>query len=172
MTRASKAIILTGMMGSGKTTVGEKLAEALGRPFYDCDREIRATGGKTIAEFFREDGEQAFRALEKQTALNLLVRENAVIALGGGAFMDDEIRERIRAEATSVWLSGSAEVFYGRVREADDRPLVQKTGGLEQFVDLYLARLPLYREADIAIANDGASVQNTVEEILRALEGQ
>jgi len=169
MTRDLKAIILTGMMGCGKTTVGQKLAETLGRAFYDCDREVEKAGGKSIAEMFQDDGEQAFRALEKKTALGLLARDNAVIALGGGAFMDAETRARIKTSTTSIWLSGAGEVFYRRAQRAGARPLLGNMAGEEEFLALYRSRATSYRLADITVANDHASVQNTVDEILTAL---
>ncbi|HSA79448.1 MAG TPA: shikimate kinase, partial [Geminicoccaceae bacterium] len=99
-----RSIVLVGMMGAGKTAIGRRLAKTLGWPFHDADAAIEAAAGTSIANIFAEIGEPAFRVKERQVIARLLRGERAVVALGGGAFMDPETRALIRETGRSIWL--------------------------------------------------------------------
>ncbi len=124
--QGKKIIVLTGIMGAGKTTIGSKLAEKLGFYFIDSDQEIEDVEGKSIADIFQKKGEKYFRNVEKNIVKEILNRdEQVVLSLGGGAFMDDEIRELIKARAISVWLYADLETLLYRVGAKHNRPLLQ-----------------------------------------------
>ena len=158
-------ICLTGFMGSGKSTVGLLLAEELGWPFKDLDREIEAAQGRTIREIFESAGEPHFRTLE-HAALDELVRcEPNVIALGGGTIISKDNRDLIReAGGTTVWLDGSPESLLERCGGVDHRPLLGDEAG---FLRLLEERRPEYRKADFKVETDGVRPEQVVEDILR-----
>ena len=168
MIPSDKPIILVGMMGCGKTTIGRGLAAALERRFFDSDREIEKTAGKTITEMFKSEGEAAFRRREKEGLRTLLSAGHSVIAAGGGAFQDQETRAFVKEKAFSIWLSGAGDVFFQRAGKGRIRPLLEGPGAKERFMALYRVRMPNYAQADFHVANDGASVQTTIETIMEA----
>jgi len=153
-----KPILLIGMMGAGKSTLGALLAEALGWNFYDCDTEIEKQAEKTIPEIFEGEGEDYFRALEAAVLKSLLAEETAIIAAGGGT-LGSEV-------ATTIWLTGEPEVLFKRAQKGP-RP---KLGDFEDFSALYETRKPAYAKADFQIDNSAASPHLALEEILRALK--
>jgi shikimate kinase len=169
MSQPIKPIILVGMMGCGKTTIGRGLAVALERRFFDSDREIEKTTGKTITEMFKSEAETVFRRREGEVLRTLLSTGPSVIAAGGGAFQDQETRALIKQKATSIWLSGVADVFFQRAEKNGIRPLLEGTGVREKFMALYRERMPGYALADFHVANDGPSVQTTIEAIIKVL---
>ncbi len=169
MNPSNKPIILVGMMGCGKTTIGRGLAAALERRFFDCDRKIEKTAGKTITELFKSEGEAAFRRREVEVLRTLLGASPSVIAAGGGAFHDQETRALIKQQAISIWLSGAADVFFQRAEKDGVRPLLEGAGVREKFMALYRERMPSYAQADFHVANDGLSVQTTIEAIIKVL---
>src|SRR5712671_307172 len=121
-----RSIVLIGMMGAGKSTIGRRLAARLRMPFFDADTEIEtAHAGVTIPEIFATHGEPYFRDGEARVIARLLNSGPAVIATGGGAFMREDTRNRIRAKAISIWLRADAEIIMRRVRRRADRPLLQ-----------------------------------------------
>jgi shikimate kinase len=139
-------LVLVGMMGAGKTTVGRTLAKRLGRPFLDSDEAIEAQTGRTVAAIFAADGEPAFRSLETEVLTQMLERdEPAVIAAAGGTVLDAANRERMRARGTVVWLRVAPDVLAERVRGSTHRPLLAEdpAGTLAR---LAAEREPLYRQ--------------------------
>ncbi|MCH7805558.1 MAG: shikimate kinase [Proteobacteria bacterium] len=166
MTLSDKPIILVGMMGCGKTTIGRGLAAALKRGFFDSDREIEKTAGKTITEMFRSEGEAAFRRQEGGVLRTLLGAGHSVIAAGGGAFQDQQTRAFVKQKALSIWLSGAGDVFFQRAQKGGTRPLLEGAGAWEKFMALYRVRMPGYAQAEFHIASDGAPVETIIEDII------
>lgn len=163
-------VVLVGLMGAGKTSVGKRLARRLGLPFVDADDEIVKAAGCSIADIFRKFGEQAFRDGERKVIARILDDGPQVLATGGGAFMDEATRETIRATGISVWLSADLETLYQRTRRRNVRPLLQNDdpkGTLERLMAL---RNPVYATADITIHTDQEHPDATVERIVAALE--
>jgi len=153
-TALDRHIALVGFMGAGKTTLGVELAETLGRPFVDVDREVEQVGGATIPELFEQRGEAGFRKLEEWVAgVDLRTREPAVIALGGGAVLSEKTREELRANAFTVFLDVDADTAWERC-QGSDRPLAQDA---ETFRRLYDERRPLYEHCADARAADAES---------------
>jgi len=142
-------IALVGLMGSGKTTVGRRLAKLLDRPFVDADEEVEARSGRTIAEIFREDGEDRFRDLESDVLASLLADPEApVIATGGGAVLRQRNRDLLRQpDVTVVWLEASPAFLASRVQRKAHRPLLAGAESPRELLErLHAEREPLYRE--------------------------
>lgn len=163
-------LVLVGMMGSGKSTVGKRLARELGRAFVDADQAIEARAGATVAEVFARDGEPAFRSLEAEVLAGLLDRpEPVVIATGGGAVLDDGTRARLRAEAVVVWLRASPRTLANRVRPDGSRPLLadDPAAALRRIAE---ERAPLYEEvASVTVDVDRLSRPKVVAAVLEAV---
>jgi len=121
----ARSIVLIGMMGAGKSTIGRRLSARLRLPFLDADVEIEAAAGMSIPDIFETHGEPHFRDGEARVIARLLDSGPAVVATGGGAFMREETRNRIRDKAVSIWLKAEAEIIMRRVRRRADRPLLQ-----------------------------------------------
>ena len=165
-----KSIVLVGMMGAGKTSVGRILAAKLALPFLDADAEIEAAAQSTIEEIFAHDGEAVFRSGERRVIARLLDGPVAVIATGGGAFMNAETRERIRAQGISIWLRADLELLLKRVTRRKDRPLL-KTGDMrETLVKLLAEREPVYAEADITVDSGEQSAELVADKVVAALQ--
>lgn len=142
-------LLLVGLMGSGKTSVGKRLARRLGLPFLDADDEIETAAGRTISEIFDEFGEEEFRALEHRVLARLIKGERAVIATGGGAFIAKKNRELIRNQAISIWLDADLDTLWERVRHKKHRPLLTNSQNpKEKLTELYHERRPFYALAD------------------------
>lgn len=148
---AQRSIVLVGMMGAGKTTIGRRLAASMRLPFCDTDAEIEAAAGCTIVDFFERYGEPAFRAGERRVITRLLEGPRQVLATGGGAFIDSETRARIEATGLSVWLRADVEVLLKRVMKRQTRPLLKKGDPRETMLRLIDQRYPVYAEADIVL---------------------
>lgn len=166
--KGSPIICLVGFMGSGKSTVGKLLAERLGWTFVDLDEEIARSAGRSIPDIFEADGEPRFRELE-QAALeeqcNLAQRGRArVVALGGGAFVNPETREKLELGGVSIWLDCPVERLWPRVEGLADRPLARDRG---QFERLYQQRLEHYRLTDFTIPADTDEPAQVMEAILK-----
>ncbi|MGY9107325.1 MAG: shikimate kinase, partial [Alphaproteobacteria bacterium] len=127
MKELDRSVILVGMMGAGKTSVGKRLAAALGVQFQDADLEIEKAAGCTINEIFDHLGEPGFREGERKVISRLLGETPHILATGGGAFMDPETRMAIKERAISVWLKADLELLLGRVSRKDTRPLLRNT---------------------------------------------
>src|SRR3954447_14442539 len=146
-----RSIVLVGMMGAGKSSIGRRLAQRLGLGFVDADAEIEAAAGMTIAEIFARDGEAYFRSGEARVIARLLDQGPQVLATGGGAFMNGETRASISQKGISVWLKADFEVLMRRVkRRSGDRPMLQGDPA-ERVRHLMDERYPVYAEADAMV---------------------
>ncbi|TDI62544.1 MAG: shikimate kinase [Alphaproteobacteria bacterium] len=171
MSPPEKPLVLIGMMGAGKSTIGRLLAKVLGRDFSDCDRQVEIRAEKPIAEIFEQEREGGFRALESQVMAELLSQENTVIAAGGGAFLDKDLRTSVLDNAISIWLKDTPEEMFERAIGGGSRPLLKADNPRQVFLDLYNARKETYTLADITIECEGASPGEVVELICIALKG-
>jgi shikimate kinase len=168
-----RSIVLVGMMGAGKSTIGRRLGARLRLPFLDADIEIEAAhAGMTIPEIFATHGEPYFRDGEARVIARLLDSGPAVIATGGGAFMREETRNRIRDKAVSLWLKADIDVIMKRVKRRADRPLLQTPDPEATVSRLLEAREPVYRSADLTIASRDVPHDRIVEECIDALRAR
>lgn len=164
-----RPIVLVGLMGVGKSTVGRRLAARLRLPFVDADEEIEAAAGMTIAEIFERFGEPYFRDGERRVIARLMDGKPKVIATGGGAFVNDQTRALILSEATAIWLDAAPEILAERVKRRDTRPLLRNRDAREVLVDLAAQRNPLYALAPIHVSSHKAPHEATVAAILEAI---
>ncbi|MEA2820265.1 MAG: shikimate kinase [Bradyrhizobium sp.] len=168
-----RSVVLVGMMGAGKSTIGRRLAARLHLPFQDADAEIElAHAGMTIPEIFATHGEPYFRDGEARVIARLLDNGPGVLATGGGAFMREETRGRIRDKAVSVWLKADAETILKRVKRRADRPLLQTEDPAATIGRLIEERHPVYQLADITVASRDVLHEKIVEECMAALHAQ
>ncbi len=158
-----RSVVLVGMMGAGKSSVGRRLAARLGIPFVDADTEIEAAAGMTISEIFAQHGESYFRAGEARVIARLLEHGPQVMATGGGAFVDANTRALIRMKGISVWLKADLDVLLKRTKRRSDRPLADK------IKDLLPLRESHYAEADITIQSRDEPHETIVDEVAAAL---
>lgn len=164
-----KPLVLVGLMGVGKTTIGRRLAKKLGLPFVDADEEIEKAAGLTIAEIFERFDEDYFRDGERRVIARLMEDKPQVIATGGGAFMNDETRQLILDKATAIWLDADIEVLVERVSRRDTRPLL-KTGDPAVILrDLAKKRNPVYAQAQVHVTGNDSPHEQTVQKILKVL---
>jgi len=164
-----RSIVLVGMMGAGKSSVGRRLATRLGIPFVDADGEIEAAAGMPIPEIFSIHGEAYFRSGEARVIARLLDGGPQVLSTGGGAFMNPETRAAIRAKGISLWLKADFEVLLRRVKRRTDRPLLKTADPAETLERLIAERYPVYAEADVTIHSREVPHERIVDEILAAL---
>jgi shikimate kinase len=145
-----RPVVLVGLMGAGKTTVGRRLAAALNLPFVDADHQIEAAAGMSISDIFETHGEQYFRDGERRVISRLLAEGQIVLASGGGAFIDPETRELVRSTSISVWLRGGLDLLLRRVSRRATRPLLKSDprGAMERLIN---ERYPIYEQADITV---------------------
>jgi shikimate kinase len=166
----ARSVVLVGMMGAGKSTIGRRLAARLHIPFLDADHEIEAAhAGMTIAEIFTAHGEPYFRDGEARVIARLLEGGPSVLATGGGAFMREETRKRIRDKGVSVWLDVEGDVILRRIKRRADRPLLQTADPAATIEKLIAERSPVYRLADLTIASRDVVHEKIVDECLDAL---
>jgi len=168
-----RSVVLVGMMGAGKSSVGRRLAARLGIPFVDADAEIEQTaGGMPIPEIFEKYGEDRFRSAEVRVIARLLAGGPQVLATGGGAFMNPDTRAAIREKGVSVWLKADLEVLLRRVKRRADRPLLKTDDPAKTLERLIAERYPVYGEADITILSRDVAHEKIVDEIVAALCGR
>ncbi|KAA5598289.1 shikimate kinase [Blastochloris sulfoviridis] len=165
----SRSLVLIGMMGAGKSTVGKRLAARLDLPFADADSEIEAAAGMTVAEIFERHGEASFRDGEAKVIRRLVEGEAKVIATGGGAYMRAETRALVGERALTVWLKANFDVLMRRVRRRADRPLLKAPDPEGVMRRLIAERYPVYAEADITVLSRDVPQEVMVEEIIAAL---
>lgn len=168
---ADRTIALVGLMGAGKSTVGRRLAEALGRDFYDNDAEIEKAAGLSISDIFALHGEAEFRRGEKRVLERLLKETPHVLATGGGAYLDPDTRKLLRKSAVTVWLNADLETLWRRVSKRDHRPLLKRPDARDVLARLADERGPVYSKADIVVLSKDGPHMDTVGEILQALSG-
>jgi len=168
-------IFLTGFMGSGKSTIGPILANTLGFKYIDVDKYIEQKTNKRVEEIFSSEGEQAFRALERDALLELTELNNCVISLGGGAIANEENCQLVLKKAILVYLKLSLEEIMQRVQYRSDRPMLKDENGNKlssnalknRVLDLMIRREQFYARADVVITADNMSVGETVDEIMK-----
>ncbi len=165
-----RPVVLVGLMGAGKTTIGRRLAHALGLEFVDSDHEIVEAAGCSIADIFAIYGEEIFRDVEKRVLLRLITGKPQVIATGGGAFMNAEIREAILNNAWSVWLKADLPVLVERVSRRDTRPLLKSGDKGEILGKLMDERYPTYAQANIIIDSNEGAHEVVVQRVIAALK--
>jgi shikimate kinase len=164
-----RSLVLVGMMGAGKSSIGRKLAHVLGMPFVDADSEIENAARMTILEIFATHGEAYFRAGEARVISRLLAGGPQVLATGGGAFMREETRAAIRDKGVSVWLKADFEVLMRRVRRRTDRPMLKTDSPAETLKTLIAEREPVYATADVTVWSRDVPHDVIVAEIIAAL---
>jgi shikimate kinase len=165
----NRPIVLVGLMGAGKTSVGRRLAEKLGLAFVDADHEIEAAAGKSIPEIFADHGEEYFRDGERKVIARLLGAGAQVLATGGGAFLNAETRARIMDKAVSVWLKAPLPLLMKRVMKRQDRPLLRAADPEAVMRDLIERRYPVYAEADVTVDSRDVQHGQMVNDVIRAL---
>lgn len=165
-----RTIALVGLMGVGKSSVGRRLAHALGLPFRDADTEVEAAAGSSIPAIFAELGEPAFREGERRVIGRLLEGPPHVLATGGGAFVNAETRALIKASAISIWLKADLEILARRIGRKDTRPLLIGKDPLEVLRAQAEARYPLYAEADIVVETGDVAHHATVSQVIQAMQ--
>jgi shikimate kinase len=165
----TRSIVLVGMMGAGKSTIGRRLSARLQLPFLDADAEIEAAAGMSIPDIFETHGEPHFRDGEARVIARLLDSGPAVIATGGGAFMREDTRGRIRIKAVSIWLKADADIIMRRVKRRVDRPLLQTTDPATTIARLIEEREPVYQHADLTIWSREVPHEKIVDECIDAL---
>jgi shikimate kinase len=166
-----RSVVLVGMMGAGKSSVGRRLGVRLGIPFIDADTEIEKAAGMTIAEIFAAQGEPYFRAGEARVIARLLDGGPQVLATGGGAFMNPETRATIRAKGISVWLRATLEVLNKRIKRRGDRPLLKNSDPVDTLRRLIDERYPTYAEANFTVESRDVPHETIVDEIIECLRG-
>lgn len=158
-----RAVVLVGMMGAGKSSIGRRLAVRLGIPFVDADTEIESAAGMSIPEIFQKHGEPYFRAGEARVIQRLLEGGPSVLATGGGAVMDPHTRQLIGEKGISVWLNADLDVLVKRTKRRNDRPLVEK------IKELMPLREPFYAQSNIVVRSRDEPHDTIVDEIIGAL---
>jgi shikimate kinase len=165
----TRSIVLIGMMGAGKSSVGRRLALRLHLPFLDADTEIEASANMTIPEIFATRGEAEFRSGEQRVIARLLRSGPQVLATGGGAFMNAETRAGIREHGLSIWLKADYEVLMRRIKRRNDRPLLKTDDPGATLRNLIEVRSPIYAEADITIESREVPHMSVVDDVVQAL---
>lgn len=168
--RLDRPVVLVGLMGVGKSTVGRRLAKRLGLPFVDSDSEIEGAAGLTAAEVFERYGEKDFRDGERRLVARLIEGEVRVIATGGGAYVDPRTRELLNDRAITIWLDAPIEVLAERTARRDTRPLLRTANPKQTLERLSEQRRPSYAEAHIHVRSGDGAHKDVVDTILRALE--
>ena len=175
--RRGDRVFLTGFMGSGKSTIGPILANTIGYEFADLDELVEAAAGMTVAQIFREKGEEAFRALERRALAEAAARTRLVVALGGGVVTDPASLALVTSTGIMVYLRATPEDIAGRLRRKRDRPLILDEGGAplgeealrERIRSLLAQREPLYGRAEVIVDTDSSRLGLTVDMIVRRL---
>lgn len=170
---AGRPVVLVGMMGAGKTTVGRRLAHRLGRRFVDSDEEIERAAGMKIDDIFATHGEADFRAGEARVIARLLKDEGVVLGTGGGAFMNADTRELVKSSAVSVFITADFELLFSRVSRRNNRPLLKTANPRETLQHLIEVRYPVYAEADVTVESrdvpQDVVASETIDAIIRHL---
>jgi shikimate kinase len=169
---AGRPLVLVGMMGAGKTTVGRRLANRLGRRFLDSDEEVEKAAGMSIEDIFKLHGEDDFRAGEVKVIARLLKEQAIVLGTGGGAFINPDTRALVKTSAVSVWIKADFDVLFARVSRRSNRPLLKTLNPRETLQRLIEARYPIYAEADITVVSRDVPQDQVATEVIEALIGR
>jgi shikimate kinase len=168
----TRSIVLVGMMGAGKSTIGRRLSGRLRLPFLDADIEIETAAGMSIPDIFETRGEPDFRDGEARVIARLLDGGPCVLATGGGAFMREDTRNRIRDKAVSIWLKADVDIIMRRVKRRSDRPLLKTADPAATVGRLIEERDPVYQHADLTIWSRDVPHEKIVDECLEALHAR
>lgn len=166
---AEQSVVLVGLMGAGKSSIGRRLAARLGMPFVDADVEIEKAAGMTIEEIFTRHGEAHFRDGERKVIARLLEGPPLVLATGGGAFMNAETRQRIKQGGISIWLKAELDVLLKRCLRRTNRPLLKQGDPRDVLAKLMAEREPVYAEADYMVRSGDGPHDTVVEQIVDLL---
>lgn len=169
MGHLTRTIALVGMMGAGKSSIGRRLAARMGVAFFDADCEIESAAGRPIPSIFAEYGEPAFRDCERKVIARLLERPAHIMATGGGAFVSEETRARLKEGAITVWLRAPVDILFARVKRKGNRPLLQTENPRQTLENILKTREPTYALADIIIDSEDAPHAETVEKLMTEL---
>lgn len=164
-----RSIVLVGLMGAGKSSIGRRLGQRRDCPFVDADKEIETAAGCSIEEIFERHGEAAFRDGERRVIARLLAGPRQVLATGGGAFMDPATRKLILERATSVWLRADLDLLLRRTSRRNNRPLLKRGDPREILARLIEQRYPVYAEADVVVDSVDGPPEATLARVLDAL---
>lgn len=170
MIRLKRTVVLVGLMGAGKTSVGKRLSDMLKVPFFDSDDEIVSAAGMSIPEIFETFGEEEFRRGETAVLARLVGDKPAILSTGGGAFMSETNREAISAGGISVWLNVTLDVLWSRVQDKPGRPLLATSDPYETLKSLHESRGPIYELADTSVTSTFKDTHDDVaKSIVQAL---
>ena len=165
-----KTIVLIGMMGSGKTSVGKELAKKLNLSFIDIDQEIEKKYQMNIFKIFRKKGESFFRKIEENMSCKLINGKPCVISIGGGGFLNKKIRNTIKINAISIWINTSLDKIYQRLNKSKNkRPLLNYKNLKKSIKEIYDKRKPIYKKADYKIQIKSDNKKIIVENIIKKL---
>jgi shikimate kinase len=164
-----KPIVMVGLMGAGKTKIGELLAKALGLPFVDADHEIEATAGCTISDIFEQYGEPAFRDLERKVIARLMSDQLRVIATGGGAVMNEQTASLIWSSSIAIWIKADLDILVERTSRNNKRPLLQNGDPRAILQGLMDNRYPVYASAPVIVETDAGTAEGTLDRTVKAL---
>lgn len=169
----SHPVVLVGLMGAGKTSIGRRLGLRLGLNFCDSDDAVVEAAGMSIADIFEMYGEAKFRDLERRVIARLMNEQPSIMALGGGAFVDRQTRELIKSDAISIWIDADLDILVERTaRKPGKRPLLMAGNPREILADLMRRRNPIYAEADHRVQSGAPTPEDLVNEIVEWLENQ
>lgn len=166
---SQRCVTLVGMMGAGKSSVGEGLADSLGYKFVDTDQLVEQKSGKKVRRIFAEDGEDAFRGLERQVITSLAGSTSLVISSGGGAFLDKENRQVLNSLGLTVYLKASPREIYQRIKNDNTRPILQSGNPQEEIRTILAEREFYYDMASFSVDTEDLSVEEVVERIIDEL---
>ena len=161
-------ISLCGMMGSGKSVIGKKLANKLEYNFIDVDKMIEIDSKKTIKKIFEEDGEEYFRNLEEKITIKILEHKDTIVSLGGGAIVNKNIRNSIKKNSFNVYLSVDINILMNRLQYSKTRPLIYKKNLKKELINLFNIREKFYLNADLIIKNE-KNINETTESIIKKI---
>ena len=167
--KLDKSIVLVGLMGVGKTTIGRRLARRLGMSFADSDHEIEKAAGMTVADIFEIYGETEFRSGERRVIARLLEGKPRVLATGGGAFINDHTRSLIKQSGLSIWLDANIKVLVERTSRRATRPLLNNGDPEKILTTLAAERAPIYAKADIVVKSNVGPHDRVVDDIVAAI---
>ena len=165
----SKSIVLTGLMGSGKSAIGKVLSEKMGVPLSDTDKIIEKEVGKTIYEIFNESGEKYFRQVEEKVVGRVLDKTAHIISTGGGSILSSKTRNAIKSKSFSIWVQCNVNIITNRIHNQEKRPLLKNKNIVETLIKKNKERIKFYKQADSHIANESSNIEMTVEAIVEEL---